>query len=149
MGEALVGGPMFEQSSDEFRRSVHGRRGGHYNTFELRDADAGLLFLKQLFPDGKANDLNFVLFSTSGIHGSYIRLEEIEDGLRMYPDGPPNEDDAYDNGWMGNTVTVLVVQPRLATLTFGEARVTLADLPYLYALRESSWAAAQTIGRGR
>ncbi len=40
--------------------------------------DLTLADLKGMFPDAKANEMNFVLFSTSGVHGSYATIEQVE-----------------------------------------------------------------------
>lgn len=37
--------------------------------------------LRGMFPDAKADDMNFVLFSTSGVHGTYNTIEEAEKHL--------------------------------------------------------------------
>lgn len=100
--------------------------------------------LKRLFPDGEANDLNFVLFSTSGVHGSYVTIEDIEASLEKYgPDLP--EGDTPDD-WVNNDLTVVVVQPRICCLRYGNVAVTLNDMEYLKRLRSTSWRAVQTIG---
>ena len=54
--------------------------GAHYSVLH-NDKKNGksMELLHELFPNGEANDLNFVLFSTSGVHGTYNTNEEAED----------------------------------------------------------------------
>ena len=72
----------------------------HYSVMsKLRHVD-GMSALRDLFPDGKANELNLVLFSTSGAHGTYNTIEEAERKIR----GDESED-------LITEVTFLVVHP--------------------------------------
>ncbi len=99
----------------------------HYKVMQLRT----MAELRELFPDGKANDLNWVFLSTSGVHGSYqsldgvfssdARIEAQEDGEEFEP-----------------MVTVLVVQPRLVVLRYGALHITVEDVPYLRGLVNST-----------
>ena len=86
--------------------------------------------LKELFPEPKANALNFVLFSTSGVHGSYLTIEE-----------------ALEDEEGGNEVTVLVCHPRIVHMQYGNVKVTPENVEYLKQLRQSSWDAVATIGK--
>lgn len=91
----------------------------------------GMEALRQLFPDGKADEMNAVLFSTSGIHGSYATIEDVEAG---------GEDSPED-------VTFVVIQPRIVCMRYGNAQPkTTDDFAYLKGLRESSLRAMSTIG---
>lgn len=146
---AIFSGPMFEPTEDLFRKSVHGKSGGHYNIFELKDEATGLDLFKQSFPNPSEDisEMNFVLFSTSGVHGSYVSIEEIEAGLAKYGDDPEFPEDVdWPEGWEGNRLTILLVQPRIVGMTYGNVKVKLEDIPYLKALREASWKAVQEIG---
>lgn len=125
---------MFERASDSEVESVFGRNGGHYNIFRLKDPAYGVAMLRRWFADGEADDLNFVLFSTSGIHGMYTTIEEIEEELRQQVGQEPPE------------ITFLIVQPRIVKMTYGNAAVTAEDIPFLKKLRESSWRAVRAIG---
>ncbi len=87
--------------------------------------------LKELFPEPKADDINFVLFSTSGVHGSYLTIEEALE---------EKEED-------GNEVTVLVYHPRIVHMKYGNVKVTSENFEYLKQLRQSSWDAVATIGK--
>lgn len=128
-------GPMFQPARDEFRTSVHGAEGGHYNVFSVR-AGRALDFLKKWFPTGdEPNDMNLVFFSTSGVHGSYATIEQVEENLRSSEEELLRE------------VTFLVVQPRIVSMTYGNVTVSSdEDVAYLKRLRAASWAAAQKIG---
>lgn len=118
-------GPIFTPTQGPEYESVHGKQGGHYNTFGVREGH-GLPFLRSMFPDAQACELNLVLFSTSGVHGCYRTIEECD---------------------LGQDVTFLVVQPRVVTTWHGNATIeTEADRAFLKALRQSSWEAVRRIG---
>jgi hypothetical protein len=85
--------------------------------------------LKKIFPNGECNMCNVVLFSTSGVHGTYLELEVLEECLELFKEG---DDDYADH------LTVLVIQPRVVSLRYGHIKITLEDIPYLKQLRESS-----------
>ena len=121
------------------------REGSYYNLLHI---EGGMEALKCLFPDGHADEMNFVLFSTSGVHGSYVTIEELEASLLKYTDVPPTDADLKDD-WCGDKLTVVIVQPRICCLRYGNIKVGLADMEYLKKLRASSWAAVQTIGGGK
>lgn len=146
---ATLSGPMFEPSESEHFVATscsHCRRkreGAHYNLFHIR---GGIAALKDLFPEGRADELNFCLFSTSGVHGSYTTIEDIEESLRLYPNGPPDAEDWPDD-YCGTKLTVLIVQPRICCLRYGNIDVRPEDIPYLKQLRQSSWEVAGKIGR--
>lgn len=91
----------------------------------------GMEALRTLFPEGEANELNACLFSTSGVHGTYCTIEQVEDGGEEAP----------------KDVTFLVVQPRIVCLRYGECRPqTPEDFAFLKKLRESSAKALAGIG---
>jgi len=135
---------MLERDSEMFRSSFH-RQGVHYNLYEIK---GGIAALKSIFPDGKANEMNFALFSTSGVHGTYTTIEEIEVALQKYPDGPPEDGGDWPDDYRRAELTVLIIQPRICCLRYGTVEVTAADIPYLKTLRETSWLAVQQIGKG-
>lgn len=82
--------------------------------------------LKSIFPDGKADRDNFCLFSTSGIHGTYLTIEDLF----------PKDDE----------ITVLIIQPRLVNMRYGHIKVEKEDINYLKKLRKSSIEAVSQIG---
>jgi hypothetical protein len=142
---AILGGPSFEPAEDHNFKSVSGKRGGHYNNFYFQPGRE-MAVLREWFPEGEANDMNLVLFSTSGVHGSYTTIEEIEAGLAKYGDSPSFGEDGWPNDYAGNELTVMILQPRLCTVRHGNATVTLADIPFLKKLRASSIAEFSKIG---
>lgn len=85
-------------------------------------ADA-MAALREMFPEGKADDLNFVLFSTSGVHGSYCSIEAAE----AEPD-------------LG--VTFLIVQPRIVGLRYGKGEQRLPE----WMVERYGYAKARRIG---
>lgn len=145
-----LGGPMFLPAQDEFRSSVFGKSGGHYNTFASRDPDKALRMLREWFSKkGAMNEMNFILFSTSGIHGMYTTIEECERSIRKYGPVPPEVDDDSDD-YHPREVTFLLVQPRIVSMTYGNATCrTLDDVKFLKRLRAASWKAMQKIGRAK
>lgn len=148
---SVFGGPMAESAKQRIWQSAHDKDGAHYNIFAVRrdggDTEAlGMAGLREMFPDGKANDMNFVLFSTSGVHGHYMTIEEIAEGIAKYGDEPNFGDDGAPDDYPGNDVTFLIVQPRIVCLRYGNARVKAADIPYLKELRASSLEAVSKIG---
>ena len=135
-----VSGPMFEPATSRLWRSIHDKQGAHYNTYDCRDAN-GMEALRAMFPDGKADEFNFCLFSTSGVHGTYSTIEEAEGGL-----GRGNKDE--DGEEVTPSVTFLIVHPRIVCLRYGNCEPKNAeDIAFLKSLRESSWALVPTIGR--
>ena len=150
----MFSGPMFEPADTEYwsaQRCMecrHKKTGAHYNQFSLKGAELGIAALREMFPNGEANELNFALFSTSGVHGTYTTIEAIEESLREYPDGLSNEDDEWPENYCGRNpeVTFVIVHPRICCLRYGNAAVTLADIPFLKRLRETSALAVAKIG---
>ena len=104
--------------------------------------------LRELFPSGEADEMNFVLFSTSGISGSYVTIEEVEASLLKYgPERIDEDADEVPDDWRYPEVTFVVVQPRILGMRYGNVRVMLEDIPWLKLLRETSWNACAAIGR--
>lgn len=144
-----LSGPMFEKADDGMFKSVFGKEGGHYNNFYIHTGRE-MEVLRCFFPDGEANEMNFVLFSTSGVHGSYTTIEEV------WPRKNPEADAAYARGekpsdgdeWQADEVTFIIIQPRLCTVRHGNVKVTSDDdADFLRKLRQSSWDVVQEIGR--
>ena len=127
----VVSGPIFEPQESELWRSLCGA-GAHYNIFVIKP-EQGMAALRWMFPDGEADDLNFVLFSTSGVHGSYCTIEEVEASATT--DEP-----------IGG-VTFLIIQPRLVCMRYGECTPkTKDDYDFLKKLRKSSLDECSKIG---
>lgn len=102
----------------------------------------GWELLRAMFPTGEGNEMNFCLFSTSGVHGTYNTIEECE----MYVKNP-KELDEYNDPAYCNMLTFVTVQPRIVCIRWGNIYVTtLEEVEYLKNLRETSWRAVSTIG---
>jgi len=99
----------------------------HYHVF---DGVKSIEDLKTIFPEGKADDLNWVFLSTSGVHGSYTTLEDLEKD--------PDYADSIDED--GNShITVLVLHPRMCCIKFGHMKFNLKkDSAYLRGLVKST-----------
>ena len=101
---------------NELVRVVSGS-GDHYS---INEAKEGMELLKTVFPDAEANHMNFCLFSTSGVHGTYVTIEEEEE-------------------CPGIGVTFVIVHPRMVRMQYGTAYPeTEYDFEYLKRLRASS-----------
>lgn len=109
--------------------------GAHYSIFRTNHELAEDA-LRKMFPEGEANEMNFVLFSTSGVHGSYATIEDAHAAVAS-----ASEDESTD-------VTFLIVQPRLVCLRYGNVTVTDDNVEYLKKLRASSLAVVSKIGLG-
>lgn len=103
--------------------------GGHYSKPVPVLEGMGMEALRTMFPDGEADALRFVLFSTSGVHGSYVTIEDSEaTGL--------------------NEVTFVIVQPRVVAMRYGNVvPKSPEDYAYLKKLRQTSWDAVSKIGK--
>jgi len=99
-----------------------------------------------MFPNAKANEMNFVLFSTSGVHGTYTTIEEIEASLAKYGESPEFADDEPPNDYVYPDITVTVYHPRIIGVGYGNIKVAASDIQFLKDLRQSSWGAVRTIG---
>lgn len=152
----ILSGPAFEPGRHGGHKKIIGSDpiGSHYSVWYLdvgqdgrtSDPEAGMQSLREIFPDGKASSENFVLFSTSGVHGCYTTIEEIEASLLKHGDTWDPDMANGDETYVLPSLTVLVVQPRIVCLRCGNVRVRTADIPYLKELRASSLAAVATIG---
>jgi hypothetical protein len=106
--------------------------GPHYSVFELKGD--GMAALRDCFPTGKANALQQVLFSTSGVHGTYTTIEDVE-----------TQSDPESSA---ETVTFLIIQPRLVCMRYGVARpLGRDDFEFLKSLRASSIESLARIGQ--
>lgn len=94
--------------------------GKYYQNQQLE----GIEQLKSIFPDGEADERNWCVLSTSGVHGFYTTLDDLEQ--------------EYKNGNEDLSVTVLVIMPRLVSMLYGHINITLDDVPYLRKLVSSS-----------
>jgi len=107
----------------------------HYSVMRKQPGVDGMDALREMFPGAKANELNFVLFSTSGVHGTYNTIEEAEKFLN----GEDKE------GF--SEVTFVIVHPRLVAMRYGVCNPeNQDDINYLKQLRASSHKAVSEIG---
>lgn len=81
--------------------------------------------LRSVFPTGECDEMNLVLFSTSGTHGSALTIEEAK---------------------LGEHVTVMILKPRLCRIDYGTVAVTMGNIKFLKRLRETSRTAFARIG---
>ncbi len=143
---------MFEPAQHGHWISIHGKSGGHYNTFALgksmrENADEverenGMKALREFFPNAKAGEYNACLFSTSGVHGMYTTIEEVENDMDK-----PDDWEGEDGCGKSDSVTFLIIQPRIVCLRYGNCYPkTKDDIQFLKKLRASSRRALAKIG---
>lgn len=114
-----------------FWHIVSGTGNGAYHVNRLIDEAMGMTALRKLFPNGEADSMNMVMFSTSGVHGHYFTIEDMEAKV-------PGAD----------SVTFMVIQPRLVVLRYGNVKPeTKEDFAFLKKLRSTSWTAMANVGR--
>ena len=107
----------------------------HYAIMKRLPGIDGMGALQAMFEEAKANELNFVLFSTSGVHGTYNTIEDAEDKLNN-----PESEHITE-------VTFLIVHPRLVALRYGTCNPqNMQDIEFLKALRASSKQVVNKIG---
>jgi len=111
----------------------------HYSVMKKLKWATGMRALKEMFPDAGADETNFVLFSTSGVHGTYNTIEEAEAVIA----GTAHEDGFAE-------VTFLIVHPRLVALRYWTCHPeSMQDIEFLKALRASSHQVVARIGLGK
>lgn len=110
-------------------QSITHRSATDYNNYRCTDG-AGMQALRAMFPDAIANSENFVLFSTSGIHGTYQKIESAENNLEE-----------------SIAITFLIIQPRICTMRHGVCvPENTDDITFLKTLRATSREAMAGIG---
>jgi len=111
----------------------------HYSIVRKQSGVDGMEAMRAMFPDAEANSMNFVLFSTSGVHGTYNTIEEAERSLAGDVD-----EDGY--GLCGE-ITFVIIHPRLVAMRYGVLEPKdQNDIDYLKKLRDSSHKACAGIG---
>ena len=106
--------------------------GLHYNIFQYQEYES-MEMLREVFPDAETNELNFCLFSTSGVHGTYATIENAENDL--------------SSGEGVAKVTFLVVHPRVVALRYGNVLIeNKEDIAFLKKLRANSLDSIKLIG---
>jgi hypothetical protein len=108
----------------------------HYSVIRQQAGAKGMDALRAMFPEATANEMNFVLFSTSGVHGTYNTIEDAEKFLTGKSSDGCSE------------ITFLIVHPRLVALRYGTCDPeNQDDIDFLKKLRESSHSAVSVIGK--
>lgn len=91
----------------------------HYKVEEIKGTnDEVWQQIKEIFPDNKADNLNWIFGSTSGVHGSYITLDKLADPeywKEFNEDKDP--EDHIDRTELD--FTFLIIQPRLCVMYYG------------------------------
>ena len=83
----------------------------HYEVSKLE----GMGDIRHVFNDNTDYTLNWLFLSTSGIHGSYVTLDELA----------KEQDSEY------RSITAVIVQPRLVVIHYGDITIEPEDFPYL------------------
>jgi hypothetical protein len=100
-------------------------------------AEDGMKVIRTFFPDAESvSTRNFMLFSTSGIHGSYATIEDIEKRVQ-----------AGDNDILCE-LTFIIISPRMVRMIYGTCIPDIDDIPFLKELRQKSWDIMPSIGKG-
>ena len=90
---------------------------GKYLTVKINS----LAEVKHVFSDGRADEYNWLLLSTAGVHGSYATLHSLKDRRKR----------AFHLGEKTESITVLLIKPRQVILGWGEIEIEATDIPYL------------------
>jgi len=100
---------------------IHGKGGAsgviqmpaHYSMFVLESMDD----VRSCFPGGKADSLNWMFCSTSGVHGSYNTLERAERQWDIEEEGRHP----------ARHITCVVLQPRIVCVRYGTIMMESKD----------------------
>lgn len=76
--------------------------------------------------------MNWLVLSTSGVHGTYATLDQIEQNMIEDDEDPHYQERALDeNGNIMYFITVLIIQPRRCTTYYGHVQIQRTDIPWL------------------
>lgn len=104
-----------------------------YSVWKVHPGE-GMAVLRTMFPQGVCDEMNLVLFSTSGTHGTGITIEDAELHFAGKHPGYPQ-------------ITFLIIHPRLVCMKYGVCEPRNAeDLLFLKSLRCTGRAAMMCIG---
>lgn len=121
---------------------------GYYSVQWLRDPSRGMEALRQLFPECRCDAMNLILLGTSGVHGSYTTLDDLQAQLesrRWIDPRPVPVDETEDLP----EITFVVVKPRTVMLYYGNVRVEhLGDIAWLRDLASTTPGAVAAILAG-
>lgn len=120
---------IYEKAKEELHRDIRngiqksiqiqtlepGKHMEHYTMYKF----SAIGVLQEMFPESTCDSMNWVIFSTSGVHGTYTTLDDIE------RDGE-------------GRLTVTILQPRKISIAYGEIEVTKEDVPFLRKLAQST-----------
>lgn len=106
----------------------------HRNYYQNYKIDS-MADLKSIFPRGEADVMNWCVFSTSGVHGTYLDLDTIEE---YYQDPETFVRDEHFGEPFTPKLTVLVIKPRIVSMLYGQIDITQEDIPFLRRLCQSS-----------
>ena len=96
----------------------------HYNVYSLGDTEKERWeTLRKVFENGP-NEMNLLIGSTSGVHGSYVTLNKLEDPNSEYRQEMEEEGYTIENE---EAFTVLLIQPRLCSLMYGTVGIHSPD----------------------
>lgn len=124
------------------------RAGGHYTTNAI--CGDAMDIIRQLEP----NDINWIFLSTSGVHGTYCTLDDVEDRLWNLSDEELRKVDYAedDEDWKRPTeddITVLIVLPRMVTTMYGTAIIrTREDVALLRKRVEQTFKGIERLQKG-
>lgn len=145
-----VGGPLFGSPWDlRLVTPSHGKPAGSHYTCNGINGDA-MDIIRLLEP----NELNWVFLSTSGVHGSYCSLDDIEFRLWDGTDAEVREDECAvdDPEWTRDTtadITVLIVLPRIVATMFGNGVIrTREDVALLRRRVEQTFEGIANLQKG-
>lgn len=117
----------------------------HYTVHRIESMEQ----VRRLFPAGQADECNWLLLHTGGVHARGSTLDDTERWLKGEFDAVEQADRALEvEAYEHPGVDVLIVHPRLCVLNYGHLKVTLEDIPYLRELVRSTLAmiAASQVG---
>lgn len=114
---------------------------GHDQSVSEAELELGMKALRECFPDGEANEFNLVLFSTSGVHGTYQTIEGAQEEVKaskLAAWRKQYEDEGNDIKYIGG-VTFVILHPRQVCVRYGNCYPrTDDDFAFLKKLRRSS-----------
>lgn len=103
----------------------------HHTHYSIGKLDS-IEDLKTLFgEEPKADTLNWFVASTSGVHGTYTTLDQIEQAWDIT--------DTENENYVGSYITVEVILPRMVRLIYGDIELKSKEqIAYLRKLVKSS-----------
>lgn len=100
--------------------------------YTITAAPGGLEFLKERF-SRPPDDLNWVFFGTSGVHGTYTKANDI--ALLFDPEKQEEAMDVFgEDGEVPSdcNITFLIVMPRLVSMIYGNATLrSMEDVDFI------------------